>query len=145
MWEPSRTERSAGGVVVRRLDQAWHALLIQDRNGHWGLPKGHIEHGETVREAALREVAEETGVRPDTVGPRIATIDWHFRSNGELIHKYCTFFLMVSRRGRPRPQESEGIADCRWVPLDDAPDVVRYANAIGVVVQARELVAELDW
>ena len=54
-----RWVRAAGGIVT---DEAGRMLLIR-RNGRWDLPKGKVEAGETLLQAALREVEEETGVR----------------------------------------------------------------------------------
>ena len=55
-------ETSAGGVIYRWDGQTAHVLLIRDRYHHWGFPKGHLEGTETAADAALREVAEETGL-----------------------------------------------------------------------------------
>ena len=140
-----RIERSAGGVVVRLLAGAWHALLIRDPSGNWSLPKGHIEGGETLREAAAREVEEETGIRPDAVGPKIDTVDWVFRRRRTLVHKFCTFFLMRSRVGEPRPQLAEGITECAWVPLSDAADRVPYPDTSQVVRRALVEIDEAGW
>jgi ADP-ribose pyrophosphatase YjhB (NUDIX family) len=127
-------------VVLRRIDGRVHALLIRDPYRNWGLPKGHLEEGESAGEAALREVAEETGLTDLTLGNELETIDWYFRSRGTLIHKYCTFFSMVSRRGDPVPEEEEGISACVWVPLDRAEERVTYDNAREVVGVARRIV-----
>jgi 8-oxo-dGTP pyrophosphatase MutT (NUDIX family) len=53
----------AGGVVLRKRDGTTEYLLIQASKDpmEWVLPKGHIELGESAREAAVREVREETG------------------------------------------------------------------------------------
>ena len=140
-----RIERSAGGVVVRPLAGRWHALLIKDPYGKWSLPKGHIEGGESLREAALREVEEETGIRPEAVGPRIDTVDWVFRKGDETVHKYCTFFLMRSRNGEAIPQLDEGITECMWLPVRDAASRIRYSDTRGVVLRADEKIAEAGW
>ena len=125
--------------MLRRIDGRIHALLIKDPYGNWGLPKGHLEGVEGPAEAAIREVAEESGLNDLTLGPKLRTIDWYFRLKGRLIHKYCTFYLMVSERGDPAPQVEEGITDCMWVPLLEAVDAVDYENAREVVRDASRI------
>ena len=66
-----------------------------DRRGRllWSLPKGHIEAGETAEQAAVREVAEETGITGEIVG-RLGTIDFWFVAEGRRIHKTVHHFLL---------------------------------------------------
>ena len=137
-----KVENSAGGVVIRTIDGVPHALVIRDPYKKWGLPKGHAEEGETPPEAALREVAEETGLTDLTLGPELVTIDWLFRSKGEQIHKYTTFYLMYSAAGDPLPQRAEGITSCEWVPLAEAHDRISYENAAEVMKVAQRVAAE---
>ncbi len=132
-------ERSAGGVVVRETDGGSQVLLINDPYGKWGLPKGHLEGNETSGEAALREVREETGLSDTALGPQIGTIDWYFRAQGRLIHKFCDFFLMRSQAGDPVPEVSEGITECRWLPMDEAVRLVTYQNAREMIQAADEV------
>lgn len=137
---PARVERSAGGVVLRRIDGELHVLLIKDPYRNWGLPKGHVEPGEGDLGAALREVEEETGLTSLIPGPALMTIDWVFRLRGKRVHKFCCFFLMGSPEGQPVPEAAEGITDCRWVTLATAVDEISYENARQVLVAAVELV-----
>ena len=138
---PARVEISAGGVVVRTIDGAHHALVIRDPYQKWGLPKGHAEDGETTEEAALREVHEETGLTDLRLGEELVTIDWVFRAKGRRIHKYTTFFLMYSEIGDPMPEKGEGITACEWVRLDVAHDRISYENASEVVKVAQRVLA----
>jgi 8-oxo-dGTP pyrophosphatase MutT (NUDIX family) len=135
----ARVETSAGGVVFRRGDDGYVFLLIRDPYGNWGLPKGHIEGGETAAEAALREVTEETGLSRLTMVAQLPTIDWFFRDRGRLIHKYCHFFLVECPDGEPQPQAEEGITDCIWCAPQAALQTVSYANAREVLRVA------VDW
>ena len=138
----ARIERSAGGVVLRTIDGVVHALVIRDPYKNWGLPKGHLEDGEGSGDAAMREVEEETGLSDVALGPELATIDWYFRADGTLVHKFCAFYLMGSGTGEPVPQKDEGITACEWVPLDEAEGRISYDNAREVMQAARRAVAE---
>lgn len=137
-------ETSAGGVVFRRGngDQPVF-LLIRDSYRNWGLPKGHLEAGEEAADAALREVAEETGLADLVLHAPIQEIDWFFRFRRRLIHKTCAFFLMESAAGEPCPQRDEGITACRWLSFEAALKTVSYANAREVLSAAGQLVGDL--
>lgn len=132
-----RVERSAGGVVLRRIGGEIHVLVIRDPYGNWGLPKGHVEKGESPGGAAMREVGEETGLGGLELGPELATIDWYFRAGDRLVHKFCAFYMMWSPSGDPVPEAAEGITECRWVPLPEAEAMITYDNAREVVSVAR--------
>ena len=129
----AREERSAGGVVFRIADGQALFLLIRDSYRNWGFPKGHLEKGEAPDRAALREVEEETGLASLSLRGEIETIDWYFRFRGRLIHKYCHFFLIESSSSETSPQREEGITACRWAPLEDAVELISYANARDVL------------
>lgn len=127
---------SAGGVVYRRTEGRTRFLLIKDPYGNWGLPKGHIEEDESNEQAALREIEEETGLSDLRLVAPLSSIDWFFRDDGRLIHKYCHFFLVESAAGDPIPQVDEGIAACVWRSLGGALRGITYANARAVVREA---------
>ena len=131
-------EQSAGGVVVRFFEGRPHVLLIRDPYGRWGLPKGHLEEGEGSKEAALREVEEETGLDDLELGADLGEIDWRFRARRMLIHKFCRFYLMRSMLSKARPELSEGITECRWLPADEALTTISYENTRAVVSRGIE-------
>jgi 8-oxo-dGTP diphosphatase len=123
-------------VVYRRVDGAAHYLLIRDPYDNWGLPKGHVERGETSEQTAVREVREETGIQELALQAPLDTIDWFFREGPDLIHKYCHFFLMETRTAITRPQLEEGITECVWLPLEEALSTLTYDNARAVLEAA---------
>ena len=137
----ARQEVSAGGVVYRLDGERALFLLIRDSYANWGFPKGHLEEGEAPEAAAVREVEEETGLTSVESRGAIETIDWYFRFRGRLIHKVCHFYLMQSETDLTRPQVTEGITECQWVPYEEAERMISYANAREVLKRAREIVS----
>ena len=104
---------AAGGVVK---DAEGNILWIQ-RNGKWDLPKGKLEHGESLEEAAIREVSEETGIGNVTItGEAFNT--FHTYEAGGVIHLKSTFWYPMRHDGiqtRGCPQAIEGITDVTWL------------------------------
>jgi len=126
-----KREFSAGGVVVRRLRGRWMIAAIRPAGkdeGVWALPKGLIGAGENAEVTALREVAEETGVKALPV-EKLGDIRYVYTWAGERVFKVVSFFLFRYSRGRlgdiPAKHAHE-VAEARWLPLDDAPRLLAY-------------------
>jgi 8-oxo-dGTP pyrophosphatase MutT (NUDIX family) len=131
-------------VVFRRSPAGPRFLLILDRNGNWGFPKGHLDGRETPLDAACREVAEETGLGNLVLHGDLDVVDWYFRARGTLVHKHCHLFLLESAAGDLTPQLDEGITACEWYGLDEALGVITFDNSRKVLRAAGERVRALD-
>jgi ADP-ribose pyrophosphatase YjhB (NUDIX family) len=133
-----RTSYSAGGVVYRfhagRLEVA---LIATDGGNRWGLPKGHVRRGEPAEAAAVREVAEETGLSSEVV-QHLATIEYWFRAGQSRVHKYVDFFLLRYLTGDVTPQPSE-VDDARWIDLAEALQLASFKREREVLAQVRAL------
>lgn len=138
----TRRETSAGGVVFRRAPGGFRFLLIKDPYKKWGLPKGHVDPGESLEETAAREVCEETGLKDLVMCESLGVVDWHFRFRDRLVHKFCHFFLFEAPTGSPVPQKEEGISACRWFSFPDAMKKISYENARSILGQAGPIVSE---
>jgi 8-oxo-dGTP pyrophosphatase MutT (NUDIX family) len=130
-------EVSAGGVVYQRVDGEVRFLLIRDAYRNWGFPKGHLEPGESPEIAAVREVAEETGLVDVSIQSSLNAIDWQFKFRGRFVHKVCHFYLMqITGDATTTPQRAEGITECRWLAYADAKTKLPYANAREILARA---------
>ena len=115
----TRQEHSSGGAVVSFREGVAYVAMIATRNRtRWGLPKGAVSNGETSEHAALREVAEETGLEAAIVKP-LDTIEYFFRAGDALIRKRVDFYLMNYVAGELRPQLSE-VDDVEWVEMRES-------------------------
>jgi len=141
-----RREISAGGVLVRRMRGRWWVAAIRParkERGVWALPKGLVDPGERPLETALRETFEETGVRPGD-GEKLGDVRYVYTWEGERVFKVVSFFLLRPRGGRlgelPPGMEQE-VAEARWLPLDEAPELLAYRGERAMAARA---IAVLD-
>lgn len=134
-------EVSAGGLVVRGEE----VLLISVRQGRrWQLPKGHVEAGETRREAARREVREETGVWGRVRAPLPDVEYWYTERGTRRIHKTVHYYLLAYESGDEGDFDPGEVSGAGWFPWDEAIRRLTFANERRVVAVAREKLAAGD-
>ncbi len=137
-------ETSAGGLVIRTKDGVPAAALIGrlDRRGRlrWSLPKGHVESGETTEQAAIREVAEETGIC-GRITARLGSVEYSFTAQGRRIHKRVHHFLMVAVAGELSDADIE-VTEVAWVPMDEINQRLAYAGERRLAQRAARLLAD---
>ena len=119
-------EFSCGGVVL----EGNKVLLVQVKSMKgrkiWTFPKGHIEPGETPRQAALREVLEETGYKASILKPMLK-VRYAFTLKGKYVKKVVQWYLMkkLGRIGKHDPSE---ILAINWVSISKAKEMVEYPS-----------------
>ena len=137
---PTQEAVSAGGLVFSdRPDGRW-VVLISRRSAagalHWTLPKGRLEDGESSEQAAVREVAEETGFTCEITQP-LGTIDYWFvwRPDKVRYHKFVHYFLMRHLGPAPAPRDDEA-EEVVWLPVQEALARLTHANERDLVARA---------
>jgi 8-oxo-dGTP pyrophosphatase MutT (NUDIX family) len=144
---PVTRELSSGGLVYRRTAGSWVVCLGGRRRSDdapvvWSIPKGHVEEGESMAAAALREVREETGLRSDIEDTLGDVTYWYARHDTDgrplRVFKRVRFFLLRYRGGRFGDRDDE-LDAVRWFSLADAEHAVGYASEQALVRRAREL------
>ena len=107
-----RIIEAAGGVVRNEKGE----ILFIFRLGCWDLPKGKIEEGEEIEEAAIREVEEECGIENLTISKRLPDTYHTYELRGDQILKRTYWFEMnTSFEGVLTPQLEEDITKVCWV------------------------------
>ena len=125
---PRRHEISAGGVVLRGNE----VLILKNHRNEWVLPKGHVEEGESLEMAALREVEEEAGVKCEIMGPAgITKYTFISESDGSWVSKEVHWFIMTPLDDEaPRFNSNEGFSVAKFVPIDEAEGVLTFDGGL---------------
>lgn len=123
-------------IVVRRGNQ----VLLAQRSrgsylGKWGFPGGHVERGETIIEAGMRELAEETGVKADPRGV-FTHLDVIGRESSGAVPFHYVLLAVLADWISGEGVAADDAAALRWMTLDEMaagalpllPDVERVAR-----------------
>ncbi|MEO9263408.1 MAG: NUDIX hydrolase [Candidatus Baltobacteraceae bacterium] len=132
-------EVSAGGLVLRRRETGFDALLIGRGTPRvWTLPKGHVEARESNEQAGLREVREETGCWAEIL-TRLNEISYWFYVGRAKHKKSVTFFLMRYISGDTDNHDHE-VDEARWFEIMSARKALKYVNEKRLVDMAIDYV-----
>ncbi|MCO6463013.1 MAG: NUDIX domain-containing protein [Saprospiraceae bacterium] len=128
------TEIEAGGGLVYNEDKEF---LFIYRRGSWDLPKGKIEANESKKEAALREISEETGIKKMNIVKKLMVTRHTYRSNvGKRIIKKSHWYLIETKKQPLKPQTTEDIEKAQWMTIESFLSKKRkvYPNILEVVM-----------
>jgi 8-oxo-dGTP pyrophosphatase MutT (NUDIX family) len=135
----TKTEISAGGVVYRRIEGRIEVILASRRTRRgdiaWGLAKGGIEPDETIEEAAVREVREETGLEA-RIERSLGETRYIYVWEDVRIRKTVHFFLMEATGEGDVNDRDDEMEDVRWFPLDRALKRAAYRGEREVLGRA---------
>ncbi|MEM9737525.1 MAG: NUDIX domain-containing protein [Bacteroidota bacterium] len=138
---------TAGGVIVRKEQKQYWYLAILKQHGNsqeWTLPKGHIEVGESAREAAIREIREETGLFDLKYIGRLGKHVFSYSEQNNDHTKYVDWYLFETNNSQIIPSKEENILAGKWVTYQQAKSLITYANMLPFLQHAYEMLVEED-
>lgn len=121
-----RHELSAGAFVYKiERGRALFLVMLHDDRKSWDLPKGHVEKGESMEQAARREIKEEAGIAAEFLPSFREQINYIFSERGGRIYKTVLYF--ISKVGTDtRIRVSEEHDAYKWLTYDDALKTTTY-------------------
>lgn len=135
-------DQSFGIIPIYKSEVGYQVCIVYHAHTRfWGLPKGHLEEGETPHDCAKRELFEETGLTVSEIDvSKIFIESYTFELEGKRISKRVTFFL-----GRVLSQklavDGDEISTARWLHLDEAIDTLTYRESQNIL---KEVIAYLE-
>jgi len=135
---PARSERSAGIICFKRDKRVTGSrlYLLLDYGHFWDYPKGHVEKNEDDLTAALRELAEETGIDDAQVIPNFHhEFQYFFRDKKLTLIRKSVIFFLAETQSRAITLSHEHNAG-EFLPYDRAVDRVTYKNARETLIKA---------
>lgn len=136
--DQTAVEISAGIISYRHFSNIREYLLLKHSSGgHWSFPKGHVEAGENLKESAVRELSEETGlsVREFVNGFR-NQVAYHFSREGELVSKRVVYFLAEVTGGEV--ELSLEHLEFKWLSYEECLGMITYENDRNLLVSAEQ-------
>lgn len=137
-----KIEKSCGAIVYKLTDDRRYYLLVQQKEGFWSFPKGHIEEGESEEKCSEREVEEETGLILLPFKEGFREVDEHPIPNTDRI-KRIVYFLAEALyiddffTQEPRFQEEE-LLDARFVTLQEAKELLTRESSLALLQKAED-------
>jgi len=146
---PHVAEVSAGGIVVKKGPQGFVFALMKDSYDKWSFPKGRVEKGEELADAAARETMEELGLERIHLVEYLGKIDiWfkdRFEKKGALVHKDIHYFLFEAPEDAEiHPVPSEHTYETRWVLASEVLDQSSYRDVWPIIHLALEKVKKWE-
>lgn len=138
-------EVSAGFIIYKIEDDEIYYLLLRHPT-HWSFPKGHIEESETPKDAAIRELEEETGISKEDIEiiPNFQdSTSYIFFKNGDPVSKKNIYFLARLKKQKPIRLSKEHLK-YDWFKYREAERAIGFLNMIEVLRRAHQWITKMQ-
>lgn len=138
-----KKHNTAGCFLIRNSKGVRGILLIYKKwaedNQGWVPPKGHVEEGETLEQAAIRETTEETGYKNMRIIRPLATKYIEYPWDDEFLHKKTIRYFLAELIDdekielKQSQQEEDSTIEIRWHTLEDAMRKLKFDDERGIL------------
>ncbi|MCF6514728.1 NUDIX domain-containing protein [Lactobacillus sp. S2-2] len=133
-------EIDAGAIVYQKKDNEVRYLLLKSAtSSFWGYPKGHQEKGETLIEAARREIFEETGLITQINNKFNEKVTYNMKNGNK---KELTLFIAEVSPNLSIKKQDEEISDFNWFGYEDALKQLTFENLVDPLKKANLFIEE---
>jgi len=131
-----RVTTAAGGIVWRKAQSGIHLLVIHRPSyDDWTFPKGKTDRGETLQQTAVREIAEETGLKV-RLGHPLSRVDYDVASG----RKHVSYWIARSAGNDASDfAPNKEVDEVRWVRPREAAALLSYDHDRDLLDEFREL------
>tara|TARA_B110000116_G_scaffold67596_1_gene58210 strand:+ start:1479 stop:1907 length:429 start_codon:yes stop_codon:yes gene_type:complete len=132
---------SAGGLVYKKLNKTIFFVICYKKNtDKWYLPKGTQELGEKIKDTAIREVSEETGLKVSII-QYLSDIEYTFLEEKSLINKKVSYYIMNTKGGSFDDHDNE-FDNVIWATKKQCLNLLKYENEKKLVAATYEIVGK---
>jgi bis(5'-nucleosidyl)-tetraphosphatase len=136
-------EESFGTIPLKKVNNKWLVFLVQNRSGnHWGFPKGHANISEPQKEAALRELNEETNLTFVRFLTNKTLVEQYFFKRESLDTLKKVYYFLIEVQGESKITTDE-IIDGKWVDIEKAKDIITYEASKQISKEVEKILESL--
>lgn len=134
--EEKKFEKSCGAIVYEKNESQVKYILVCDKSGYWGFPKGHMEDGESEYDTALREIKEETNLGVTIVDGFREEEKFNLEREGRPnTIKQTVYFLAKYENQEFRPQVNE-IEKIKLIDFELAVKLLKFDSLKEMLIRA---------
>ena len=138
-----KKDKSYGIIPVRKSNESFEVLLVQHHKGHWSMPKGHPEEGETPVDTAKRELFEETGLEVVVLyEAHVFQERYQFKYGALLVDKTVEYYL-AEVSGTLKVQQEE-VKQASWLSFVEAEKIATFQEARSLLNKVKQVLLDLS-